>query len=205
MEAFLISLMTVGVAEMGDRTQLLALMLAARFRKPWAILGGVLCSALLNNLLAGVVGVRLARYLTPRLLDGMVGASLVVMALWALKSDVAPAQNEKAGRRHGAFLTTLITFSIAELADKTQVATLALAAAYSSLLAVVAGTTAGLVLANVPAVFIGHAAAQRLPLKALHYASSVLFLVLGVVFLATRGPLDALTALSCALLRLTDP
>lgn len=182
MEAFLISLMTVAVAELGDRTQLLVLMLAARFRKPWAILAGVLCSALLNNLLAGVVGVRLARYLTPRLLDGMVGTSLIVMALWALKNDVVPAQKEK-GRRHGAFLTTLITFSIAELADKTQVAALTLAAAYSNLLAVVAGTTAGLVLANVPAVFIGHAAAQRLPLKALRYASSLLFLVLGVVFL----------------------
>ena len=113
----------------------------------------------------------------------MVGTSLVVMALWALQSEVVPEPGEKAARRHGAFLTTLITFSIAELADKTQVAALTLAAAYSNLLAVVAGATAGLVLANVPAVFIGHAAAQRLPLKALHYASSLLFLVLGAVFL----------------------
>jgi len=183
MEAFLISVMTVAVAEMGDRTQLLALMLAARFRKPWAILAGVLCSALLNNLLAALVGVRVARYLTPQMLNAMVGTSLVVMALWALQSEVVPEHAEKAGGRHGAFLTTLITFSIAELADKTQVAALALAAAYSNLLAVVAGTTVGIVLANVPAVFIGHAAAQRLPLKALHYASSLLFLVLGAVFL----------------------
>jgi putative Ca2+/H+ antiporter (TMEM165/GDT1 family) len=183
MEAFLISVMTVAVAEMGDRTQLLALMLAARFRKPWAILAGVLCSALLNNLLAGVVGVHVARYLTPRVLNAMVGTSLVVMALWALQSEVAPEQDEKAGRRRGAFLTTLIAFSIAELGDKTQVAALTLAAAYSNLPAVVAGTTAGLVLANVPAVFIGHAAAQRVPLKALHYVSSALFLVLGAVFL----------------------
>jgi Ca2+/H+ antiporter, TMEM165/GDT1 family len=183
MEAFLISLTTVGVAEIGDRTQLLALMLAARFRKPWAILAGVLCSALLNNALAGLVGVRVARYLTPRLLDGIVGVSLIGMALWALKSDVAPEPSKKSGRQHGAFLTTLITFSIAEMADKTQIATLTLAAAYANLWAVVAGTTAGLVLANVPAVFIGHAAAQRLPLKAIHYVSSALFLVLGAVFL----------------------
>jgi putative Ca2+/H+ antiporter (TMEM165/GDT1 family) len=183
MEAFLISLTTVGVAEIGDRTQLLALMLAARFRKPWAILAAVLCSALLNNAVAGLVGVRVARYLTPRLLNGIVGVSLIAMALWALKSDVAPEQSEKAGRRHGAFLTTLITFSIAEMGDKTQIAALTLAAAYSNLWAVVAGTTAGLVFANVPAVFIGHAAAQRLPLKAIHYVSSALFLLLGVVFL----------------------
>ncbi len=183
MEAFLISLMTVAVAEIGDRTQLLALMLAARFRKPWAILAGVLCSALLNNILASLVGVRVGRYLTPRLLDGIVGASLIGMALWALKSDVAPEQSAKAGRQHGAFLTTLIAFSIAEVGDKTQIAALTLAAAYANLWAVVAGTTAGLVLANVPAVFIGHAAAQRLPLKAIHYVSSALFLVLGVVFL----------------------
>ncbi len=183
MEAFLISLMTVAVAEIGDRTQLLALMLAARFRKPWAVLGGVFCAALLNSLLAGFVGVRVARYLTPRLLDGIVGASLIAMALWALKSDAAPEQSTNAGRQHGAFLTTLIAFSIAELADKTQIATLTLAAAYANLSWVVAGSTVGLVLANVPAVFIGHVAAQRLPLKAIHYASSALFLALGVVFL----------------------
>src|SRR5579862_8235277 len=119
MEAFLISLMTVAVAEIGDRTQLLALMLAARYRKPWAVLAGVFCSALLNNLVAGLVGVRVARYLTPRLLDGIVGVSLIGMALWALKSDVSPKQSTE--RRHGAFLATLIAFSIAELADKTQI------------------------------------------------------------------------------------
>lgn len=183
MTAFLISLMTVAIAEIGDRTQLLALMLAARFRKPWAVLAGVLCAALLNNALAGVVGVRVAHYLTPRLLDRLVGASLIAMALWALKSDVTREPGARPGRQHGAFLTTLITFLIAELADKTQVATLTLAAAYANLTAVVAGTTAGLVLANVPAVFIGHAAAHRLPLKAIHYCSSALFLILGVVFL----------------------
>src|SRR5579862_4321939 len=120
MEAFLISLMTVAVAEIGDRTQLLALMLAARYRKPWAVLAGVFCSALLNNILAALVGVRVARYLTPRLLDGIVAASLIVMALWALKTDVAPAETEHSRRRQGAFVATFIAFSIAELADKTQ-------------------------------------------------------------------------------------
>ena len=184
MEAFLVSLTTMAIAEIGDRTQLLALMLAARYRKPWAILGGVVCAAVANNLLAAVVGVRVARYLTPRVLDGIVGGSLIVMALWALKADVAPAEAANGGRRrHGAFVATLIAFFVAEFADKTQVATLTLAAAYSNLPAVVAGATVGLVLANVPVVFIGHAAAQRLPLKAINYASSALFLVLGVVFL----------------------
>src|SRR5690348_7084648 len=139
MEAFLISLMTMAVAEIGDRTQLLALMLAARYRKPWAILSGVVCAAVLNNLLAAVIGVRVARYLTPRVLNSIVGGSLIVMALWALKADVAPAETARGGRRHGAFVATLIAFFVAEFADKTQVATLTLAAAYSNLLAVVAG------------------------------------------------------------------
>ena len=183
MEAFLVSLTTVAVAEIGDRTQLLALMLAARYRKPWAVLAGVFCAALANNILAGLIGVRVARYLTARVLDGIVGASLIVMALWALKSEAGPTQSETSGRRHGAFVATLIAFGLAELADKTQVAALTLAAAYANLAAVVGGATAGLVLANVPVVFIGHAAAQRLPLKAIHYVSSGLFLLLGVVFL----------------------
>jgi putative Ca2+/H+ antiporter (TMEM165/GDT1 family) len=181
-EAFLVSLTTVAVAEIGDRTQLLALMLAARYRKPWSILAGVLCAALLNNVVASVVGVRVAHLLTPALVDGLVGASLVVMALWALKFDETPDEDAQSPRR-SAFVATLIAFSLAELGDKTQIAALTLAAAYLNFTAVVAGTTCALVLANVPAVFIGHAAAQRLPLKAIHYVSSALFFILGVVFL----------------------
>ncbi len=182
MESFLVSLSTVTIAEMGDRTQLLALMLAARYRRPWPILAGVLCATLANHLLAGFIGVHAGRYLTPSRLDAIVGVSLIAMALWTLKPDTL---KEQAAGPHkaGAFLATLVAFFIAEMGDKTQIATVALAAAYSNLVAVVAGTTSGMLLANAPVVFLGNAFSKRLPLKAIHYAASALFLALGVLFL----------------------
>ncbi len=183
MESFLVSLSTVAIAEMGDRTQLLALMLAARYRRPWPILAGVLCATLANHLLAGIIGVRAGRFLTPRLLDGIVGASLIGMALWTLKPDTLEERSERP-RRAGPFVATLVAFFVAEIGDKTQIATIALAAAYSNLVAVVAGTTSGMLLANAPVVFLGRAFSQRLPLKAIRYAASALFLALGAVFLA---------------------
>ncbi len=182
MESFLVSLSTVAIAEMGDRTQLLALMLAARYRKPWVILAGVLCATLANHLLAGFVGVRAGRFLTPALLDCIVGVSLIGMALWTLKPDTLE-ERSTGPRRTGAFVATLAAFFMAEMGDKTQIATIALAAAYSNLAAVVAGTTSGMLLANAPVVFLGKAFSKRLPLKAIHYAASALFLALGVVFL----------------------
>jgi putative Ca2+/H+ antiporter (TMEM165/GDT1 family) len=181
-EAFLVSVSTVAVAEMGDRTQLLSLMLAARFRRPWPILAGVLCATLANHAVAGLVGARIGRFLTPTVLDGVVGVSMIAMALWALKSD-SLEEGSDLGRRASVFVTTLVAFFVAEIGDKTQIATLALAAAYSNLVAVVAGTTAGMLLANIPAVFLGQAFAQRLPLRALHYVASALFLVLGALFI----------------------
>jgi Ca2+/H+ antiporter, TMEM165/GDT1 family len=182
MEAFLVSLTTVGLAEIGDRTQLLALMLAAHYRRPWSVLAGVLCASLLNNAIAAVIGQRVAHLLTRTLLDVIVGASLIGMALWALKSDPMP-QIGGSARRNSAFVATAVAFFLAELGDKTQIAALTLAAGYSNLGAVIVGTTCAMVLTNVPAVFVGHVAAERLPLKAIHYFSSVLFLVLGVIFL----------------------
>jgi putative Ca2+/H+ antiporter (TMEM165/GDT1 family) len=181
MEAFLVSLSTVAIAEMGDRTQLLSLMLAAHYRRPWPILAGVLCATLANHLLAALVGVRLGRFLTPARLDVAVGVSMIVMALWALKPDTLRERTE--ARSSGAFIATLVSFFIAEIGDKTQIATLALAAGYSNLPAVVAGTTAGMLLANAPVVFLGKAFSERLPLKKLHYVASALFLVLGAVFI----------------------
>jgi Ca2+/H+ antiporter, TMEM165/GDT1 family len=181
-ESFLVSISTVAIAEMGDRTQLLSLMLAARYRRPWSILAGVLTATLANHAVAGIVGVRLGRFLTPTRLDAVVGLSMVAMALWALKPDTLEEGSETTGRR-GAYLATVVAFFIAEIGDKTQIATVALAAAYSNLAAVVAGTTAGMMLANAPAVFLGKAFADRLPLKAIHYVASGLFLVLGGVFL----------------------
>jgi Ca2+/H+ antiporter, TMEM165/GDT1 family len=181
MEAFLVSLTTVAVAEMGDRTQLLSLVLAAHFRKPWPILAGVLLATLANHALAGLIGVWFGAFLSPRLLDGLVGASMIAMALWVLKPD--KLGDEAAPERRGAFMATLICFFIAEIGDKTEIATVALAAGYANLAAVVAGTTAGMLLANAPVVFLGQAFAGRLPLKAIHLGAAMLFAVLGVLFI----------------------
>jgi Ca2+/H+ antiporter, TMEM165/GDT1 family len=182
MESFLVSVSTVAIAEMGDRTQLLSLMLAARHRRPWPIFLGVLLATLANHTLAGIIGVRLGRFLTPQLLDGAVGLSMNGMALWTLKPDTL-AENATTAKRAGAFVATLVAFFIAEVGDKTQIATIALAAAYSNLIPVVAGTTTGMLLANAPVIFFGKAFAERLPLKTLHYVASGLFLVLGAIFI----------------------
>lgn len=182
MEAFLVSITTVAAAEMGDRTQLLSLMLAARYRKPWPILAGVLLATSANHALAGVVGVWFSGFLTPRVLDAVVGTSMLAMALWTLRPD--RLESGRAASDRGAFLATLVAFFIAEIGDKTQVATVALAAGYSSLAAVVAGTTAGMLAANVPVVFMGKAFADRLPMRAIQLSAAGLFAVLGAVFIA---------------------
>jgi len=182
MESFLVSISTVAIAEMGDRTQLLALMLAARFRKPWPIIAGVLCATLANHGVAGFLGARLGRFLTPSVLDAAVGASMLAMALWTLKPDTLQEGSTRISSA-GAFLATAIAFFIAEIGDKTQIATFALAAAYSNLPAVIAGTTTGMLVANAPVIFLGKAFADRLPLKAIHYVASALFAILGALFL----------------------
>jgi putative Ca2+/H+ antiporter (TMEM165/GDT1 family) len=195
MEAFLISISSVAIAEMGDRTQLLALMLAARFRKPWPILGGILLATLANHAVAGAIGTWSGRFLTPATLDGVVGVSMIAMALWTLKPDTLDEDGTSI-RRTSAFLATLVAFFIAEIGDKTQIATIALAAAYSNLFAVVAGTTCGMMLANAPVVFLGKAFSDRLPLRALNLGAAALFIVIGVLFIGR-----AMWALDDALLR----
>src|SRR5262249_21779316 len=169
-------------AGMGARRQLFSLRPAGHSRRPWQILAGVLCATLANHTVAGVLGARLGRFLTPAVLDGAVGVSMIVMALWALKADTL---DEGAGRsrRGNAFPAPGIAFFLAEIGDKTQIATVALAAGYANLGAVIAGTTVGMLIANAPAVFLGKAFAERLPLKALHFAASVLFMLLGAVFI----------------------
>jgi putative Ca2+/H+ antiporter (TMEM165/GDT1 family) len=157
-------------------------MLAAHYRRPWPILAGVLCATLANHLLAAIVGVRLGRFLTPALLDATVGISMIGMALWALKPDTLPEGSRT--RSSGAFVATLVAFFIAEIGDKTQIATVALAAGYGNLAAVVAGTTLGMMAANVPVVLVGSAFAASLPMKAIHYVASALFAVLGLYFIA---------------------
>jgi putative Ca2+/H+ antiporter (TMEM165/GDT1 family) len=182
MEAFLVSIATISVAEIGDRTQLLSLVLAARYRRPWPIIAGILCATLANHAAAGAVGVWFGSLLKPKMLGVIVGISMIAMAIWTLKPDKLD-ENTGATSAMGAFLATLTSFFIAEIGDKTQIATLALAAGYPSLVAVVAGTTAGMMIANVPVVFLGKAFANRLPLKAIHYGAALLFAVLGVIFL----------------------
>jgi putative Ca2+/H+ antiporter (TMEM165/GDT1 family) len=180
MEAFVVSLVTVATAEMGDRTQLLSLVLAAHYQKPWPILGAIFCATLANHALAGIIGVWLGDWLRPALLDGVVGASLLGMALWTLRPDRLGGVTVS---RRGAFWATLVAFFVAEIGDKTEIATMALAAGYASLGAVVTGTTAGMLLANAPVVFLGKAFAARLPLKAIHWGASALFAALGLLFL----------------------
>jgi putative Ca2+/H+ antiporter (TMEM165/GDT1 family) len=168
---------------MGDRTQLLALILATRFRRPLPILAGMLCATTANHAFAAVLGVWIGHELSPRILDAVVGLSMVIMALWMLRPDAAPKEDTKPSR-YGAFLTTLVSFFLAEMGDKTQIATMALAAGYSNFFAVVAGSSAGLLLADAPVIFLGKLFAERLPLRALHLGSCLLMLVLGALFLA---------------------
>jgi len=177
LNAFLVSTGTVALAEIGDKTQLLALLLAARFRKPWPIIAGILVATLLNHALAAWVGQLVAAWLTPNTLRWIVAASFIAIALWTLKPDTLDDERLPA---HGAFIATVIAFFIAEIGDKTQVATVLLAARFDSLMMVVAGTTLGMLLANVPVVLLGSRFAQRLPLRAARTIAACLFLVLGV-------------------------
>jgi putative Ca2+/H+ antiporter (TMEM165/GDT1 family) len=182
-EAFTVSVGTISVAEIGDRTQLLSLVLSARYRRPWPIIAGILCATLANHAAAGLIGRFFGDVLKPEVLQIAVGVSMIAMALWTLKPDTLDAGTVKASAA-SAFVATLTSFFLAEIGDKTQIATVALAAAYPSLLAVVAGTTLGMLLANAPVVLLGKAFADRLALRAIHYAAALLFLVLGTIFLA---------------------
>jgi Ca2+/H+ antiporter, TMEM165/GDT1 family len=182
MDVFLIAFSTIAIAEMGDRTQLLSLFLSAHFRKPWPITAGIFLATLANHALAGLVGVWVGRYLTPAILDAAVGTSMLVMAGWTLIPDKLDGDTNILSR--GAFVTTLFAFFVAEIGDKTQIATLALAAGYSNLPAIVAGTTLGMMAANVPVVFLGTVFAKRLPMKQIHYVASGLFAALGLYFIA---------------------
>lgn len=174
----LISTGTVALAEVGDKTQLLALLLAARFRKPWPIIWGILVATLLNHALAGWLGSLAARWLTPEVLRWVVAASFIAIALWTLKPDKLDADEMLPAR--GAFIATTLAFFIAEIGDKTQVATVLLAAKYSPLWQIVAGTTVGMLLANVPVVLLGSRFASKLPLRAARITAALVFLLLGL-------------------------
>lgn len=185
MESLIVSTVTVALAEIGDKTQLLALVLAARFRKPWPIIAGILLATLVNHAIAAEVGAWLARLLSPDVLRWIVAASFLAMGLWALIPDKDSGAAAK--YQFGAFLTTLIAFFLVEIGDKTQIATVALAARYDALVAVVAGTTLGMMIANVPAVLLGEVAARKLPMKLVHGIAAAIFVVLGVMVLLGVG------------------
>ncbi|QDH69269.1 TMEM165/GDT1 family protein [Marilutibacter alkalisoli] len=172
----LLSTGAVALAEIGDKTQLLALLLAARFRRPWPIVAGILVATLLNHAAAGWIGAAAASWLRPDVLQWVVAASFLAVALWTLKPDSLDEGETLPAR--GAFIATTIAFFIAEMGDKTQVATVLLAARYSPLWEVVVGTTLGMLLANVPVVVLGSRFAARLPLKAARWTAAALFLAL---------------------------
>ena len=183
MEAFLISTGIVALAEMGDKTQLLSLVLAARFRKPWPIVWGILVATLANHALAGALGASVTTFLGPTTLRWLLGASFLAMAAWMLVPDKLDGEEEDAAPKFGVFGTTVIAFFLAEMGDKTQIATVMLAAQYHSWVWVVAGTTLGMMLANAPVVWFGERITRLVPLQWVHRISAAVFVVLGFVVL----------------------
>jgi putative Ca2+/H+ antiporter (TMEM165/GDT1 family) len=182
LEAFLVSAGVVALAEIGDKTQLLALLLTARFRAPWPIVLGILVATVANHTFAGAVGVWLMNLLGARNMRWILGLSFIVMAGWTLIPDKAPDE-QSSSSRYGVFVTTVIAFFLVEMGDKTQIATVALAAQFHNLLLVVLGTTIGMLLANVPVVFAGDALLRRVPLKAVRMVAALSFVALGAYVL----------------------
>lgn len=186
MEAFLVSSGIVALAEMGDKTQLLSLLLAAKFRRPVPIILAILVATLLNHGLAGALGHWITAFVGKEILRRVLGLSFLAMAAWTLIPDQLD-DAETRPLRFGVFGTTLIAFFLAEMGDKTQVATVALAARYSALPEVVAGTTLGMMIANVPAVLLGSRITRAVPLKLVHAIAAAIFAVLGVLTLLNVG------------------
>lgn len=185
METYAVSVLLVALAEMGDRTQLLTIMLASRYRKPVPILLGILVATLANHALAATAGFYLSSLLSATWFKYAVSASFVAMAIWALIPDKADEDGKPGQLRMGVFLTTAVTFFLVEIGDKTQIATAALAARYHDIAIVAAGTTTGMMIANIPAVFLGRAVTRVLPIPALRIGAALLYLALGLWGVAT--------------------
>jgi putative Ca2+/H+ antiporter (TMEM165/GDT1 family) len=181
MEAFLVSTGIVALAEMGDKTQLLSLLLAARFRKPWPIVAGIFAATVVNHALAGAVGAWITQWLGPDVLRWVLGGSFIAMAVWMLIPDKVDEDEADSAPRLGVFLTTVVAFFLAEMGDKTQVATVMLAARFHAWAAVVAGTTLGMMLANVPVVWFGDRLVRKVPIRLVHVIGALVFLALGVL------------------------
>jgi Ca2+/H+ antiporter, TMEM165/GDT1 family len=183
MEAFLVSTGIVALAEMGDKTQLLSLVLAARFRKPWPIVLGIFVATVVNHALAGALGSWVTTALGPDVLRWVLGGSFIAMALWMLIPDKLDDDAGDSAPKYGVFVTTVVAFFLAEMGDKTQVATVMLAARFNAWAAVVAGTTLGMMLANAPVVWFGDRIVRKVPIRAVHVVGAIVFLVLGVLAL----------------------
>jgi len=186
-EAFFISTGVVALAEIGDKTQLLAFILAARFKKPLPIIGGILCATLANHAMAGALGAWITTTVSAEILRWVLGLSFIGMAVWTMIPDKIEEEETRVARKLGVFGATLISFFLAEMGDKTQLATVAMAAHYPNPLVVVIGTTLGMLLADVPAVFVGDRLASKIPMKLVHSIAAAIFAMLGVAALLGAG------------------
>jgi putative Ca2+/H+ antiporter (TMEM165/GDT1 family) len=187
MESLLISCGVVALAEIGDKTQLLALILAARFKKPTPIILGILAATIANHGLAGAVGAWISATVSPDILRWILSLSFIGMAIWTMIPDKIEEEDTQIATKFGVFSATLITFFLAEMGDKTQVATVALAAHYAVPLLVVLGTTLGMLIADVPAVFVGDKLANKIPMRVVHSIAAAIFAILGLATLIGAG------------------
>lgn len=194
MEALFFSTGVVALAEIGDKTQLLAFLLAARFKKPVPIILGILAATLLNHGLAGAVGAFIVHNVSPEILRYILAASFIGMAVWTLIPDKIEDEESQIAKRFGVFGATLVTFFLAEMGDKTQIATIALSASFQDTLLVVLGTTLGMMIADVPAVFIGDKLANKIPVRIVHFVAATLFLGLGLFTIFSSFDLLNLTS-----------
>jgi len=187
MESLFVSTGVVALAEIGDKTQLLAFLLATRFKKPLPIIAGILVATLLNHSMAGALGAWITATLSPEVLRWILGLSFIGMAIWTLIPDKIEEEEMQVAKKFGVFGATLITFFLAEMGDKTQIATVAMAAHYPNPVLVVIGTTLGMLIADVPAVFIGDRFAAKIPMKLVHGIAAAMFAAMGVVTLLGAG------------------
>jgi len=187
MESLFVSTGVVALAEIGDKTQLLAFILAARFKKPIPIVLGILAATVINHGLAGALGAWITSTITPEVLRWILGASFIGMAIWTLSPDKIEEEETQIAKRFGVFGATFVTFFLAEMGDKTQIATIAMAAHYAAPLLVVIGTTLGMLIADVPAVFAGEKLANKIPMKLVHSIAAAIFAALGIATLLGAG------------------
>ena len=187
MESFLVSTGVVALAEIGDKTQLLAFLLAARFRRPMPIVAGILVATLVNHGIAGALGAWIMDAVGPSIMRWVLGVSFMAMAIWTLIPDEIEEDELRIANRLGVFGATLVSFFLAEMGDKTQIATVAMAARFDQAWVVVLGTTLGMLIANAPAVYLGEKLAGRIPMQLVHRVAAAIFAMLGVMTLLGWG------------------